>query len=117
MPIPCEKFRFDLESIKHSPDRAGVYALYDGDEIIYYGRADGLTVTIRSRLEAHRSGQEGPCTKNPTHYSREVLARPAERERELLEEYMTLHDGQLPRCNGGAGLAGRPQPGQTARVG
>lgn len=117
MPIAGEKFRFDLESVKHSPDRAGVYALYDGDEIIYYGRAEGLTVTIRSRLEAHKRGQEGPCTQNATQYSREVSARPAERERVLLEEYTELHDGQLPRCNGGAGLAGRPQPGRTARVG
>jgi hypothetical protein len=76
-----------------------VYALYDGDELIYYGRAQGRGVTIRSRLRNHLNGDEGACTQGATSYKRAVTERAKEREEELLNEYKRTHGGKLPRCN------------------
>lgn len=81
-----------------APDRAGVYALYEGDELIYIGRAKGGDATIRSRLISHQSGREGPCTQHFTHYWYETAHSDADRERELLEEFQSRH-GRAPRCN------------------
>jgi excinuclease UvrABC nuclease subunit len=99
MPIAGDKYPFTWENIDKAPEQAGVYALYDGNEIIYYGRAQGDSVTIRSRLADHKSGREGSCTKNASHYRREVTSRPVSREKELLEEYKKQHNDKLPRCN------------------
>lgn len=48
------QYEFTSKNVDNSPDKPGVYALYYGDEIIYYGRAQGDTVTIRSRLQSHK---------------------------------------------------------------
>ena len=99
MPIDGGKYEFTLQNLNKAPDKAGVYALFDGNEIIYYGRAQGGDVTIRSRLKDHKSGREGSCTSNASHYMREVTSSPVKREQELLEEYKQTHNGKLPRCN------------------
>jgi hypothetical protein len=84
------RFRFTRIVIAGSPDEAGVYTLWNGEEVIYYGRAE----RIRSRLldlyyeDKHRA----------THYSWEVCADPAAREGELLAEYARTF-GTLPRDN------------------
>ncbi len=98
MPISGDKYSFTEKNMDRAPVEAGVYALYDGDEIIYYGRATGDTVTIRSRLQDHLAGREGYCTKNATSYKRETTTRPVSREKELLEEHERT-SGKLPRCN------------------
>jgi hypothetical protein len=72
--------------------------LAQGSEIIYIGRAQGGTTTIRSRLKDHFSGREGVCTKKPTHYCSEVIPNPVAREKELLEWFKKKY-GKLPRCN------------------
>ncbi len=99
MPISGDKHKFADEVIVNSPEKAGVYALYDGDETIYIGRAQGGTTTIRSRLQAHKRGDEGDCTKGATHYQRELTESAVIREKELLEEYKRNNGGRLPRCN------------------
>jgi hypothetical protein len=52
----ARRYRFTRVAIAGAPEEAGVYALWDGDEVIYYGRADGRKQgggsTIRSRLLA-----------------------------------------------------------------
>ena len=93
------RYRFNSENIDRSPEEPGVYALYDDSELIYYGRAQGNTVTIRSRLQSHLRGDEGSCTQNATHYKREPCPNPVTREKELLEEFKKTHHGNLPRCN------------------
>jgi hypothetical protein len=99
MPINDDKFKeFTKANVDKSPENAGVYALFDGNECIYYGRAQGGSVTIRSRLQSHQRGDEGPCTKKATHYKREVTSYPISREKELLEAYEKSF-GRLPRCN------------------
>lgn len=98
MPIEGDKYEFTEKNVNKSPDKHGVYALFDDNELIYYGRAAGDGVTIRSRLKDHYAGREGQCTKGATHYKRETTERPKSREKELLEEYEKKH-GDLPRCN------------------
>ena len=98
MSIPGDKYAFTEDNVNKAPDDHGVYQLLDGDVTIYYGRAAGDGVTIRSRLQSHRNGNEGKCTKGATHYRREVTTRPIAREKELLESYVNAH-GRLPRCN------------------
>jgi excinuclease UvrABC nuclease subunit len=101
------QYEFTSKNVDHAPDKPGVYALYYGDEIIYYGWAQGDTVTIRSRLQSHKSGREGACTEKATHYRREVTDNAEEREKQLLLEYRQQH-GRLPRCNAKIGLSAIP---------
>ncbi len=98
MPITGDRYQTTDENVNAAPQVHGVYALYEGDITTYIGRAAGEGVTIRSRLQDHKAGREGPCTAAATHYRREELSRPMARERELLEEYRNRY-GQLPRCN------------------
>ncbi len=44
---------FSREDIGQAPDEPGVYALYQGDDLIYIGRAEGgLSITtMRARLK------------------------------------------------------------------
>ena len=100
MPINDTQVRpFTKDLVDKSPDAHGVYALYDGDTLIYVGRAQGKGVTIRSRLQRHRDGAEGACTAVATHYRREVREDAKEREAELLTEYKRANKGKMPRCN------------------
>ncbi len=98
MLITSTKYAFTAANIALVPEQAGVYGLYDGGETIYYGRAQGGTVDIRSRLEDHQSGREGSCTQNATDFNWESISSPVSREKELLEEHERLH-GRLPQCN------------------
>ena len=82
-----------------APDEPGVYALWLGEELIYYGKASGGNagrVTIRSRLMEHFQNQV-----DVTHYSWEISREPAQREHELLREYRETF-GRLPRMNDAA---------------
>ncbi|MEE9128919.1 MAG: hypothetical protein V3T84_02800 [Phycisphaerales bacterium] len=98
MTIAADKIQFTDANIKEVPAEAGVYALFEGETIIYFGRAQGGDVTIRSRLADHKAGREGPCTKNATVFKVEITSSAVTREKELLEEYKNAH-GSLPRCN------------------
>lgn len=98
MPITGDKYPFTDKNVNVAPLAHGVYTLYEGDVTIYIGRAAGEGVTIRSRLQDHKSGRDGPCTKGATYYRREETSRPVAREKELLEEFLNRY-GRLPRCN------------------
>ena len=98
MPIDSRSYDFTKKNVDLAPEEHGVYALYDRGELIYYGRAAGENVTIRSRLQDHLSGSDGKRTKSATHYAREVTGNPEAREKQLLEEYQAAHV-RLPRCN------------------
>jgi hypothetical protein len=97
MPISGDLYPFTEENVNKSPDQPGVYALYQNAELTYYGMSQ---TSVRSRLQRHHAGAEGPCTKAATHYRREITtaAEAPRREQELLLEYQRLH-GRLPRCN------------------
>src|SRR5437868_4867670 len=98
MPIPGKKYKFHEKNIGKSPDVHGVYALFDGDVLIYYGRALGASQTIRSQLKRHKDGGETAGTQLATHYAREKTEHARKREGELLAEYKIEHQA-LPRCN------------------
>ena len=80
-----------------APPDPGVFALWENDELIYYGRALGDGATIQSCLRAHLDGGN-PCTARVTHYGWEITSNPRLRELELLREHQRAH-GSLPRCN------------------
>ncbi len=80
MAISGDKYTFTDKNISNSPTSKGVYALYDGEITIYIGKGDGAN-GIRERLQAHKRGDEGSCTKGASHYRREVCDNPATRER------------------------------------
>jgi hypothetical protein len=88
-PEPARRYRFTRIVLQGAPQDAGVYALWDGEELIYYGRA----ASIRSRLVEHY--EQGP---QATHYSWEICDDPAAREAELLREFKRLY-GRLPKGN------------------
>jgi len=97
MPIASPRYAFNAIMIAGAPPDPGVYALWEGDELIYYGRALGNGITIQSRLREHlEHGLRG--TSRVTHYGWEITADPGQREAELLREYQRSH-GRLPRCN------------------
>jgi len=99
MSISGKRYAFTKDNVDKSPRKAGVYALYAGGVLIYYGRALGGTATLRARLQSHQAGQEGTSTQTATHYRREKCADPVAREQDLLKEFSLKHDGALPSCN------------------
>jgi hypothetical protein len=90
---PARRYRFTRLVIAGAPEDQGVYALWDGEELIYYGRG-----AIRSRLTDHFQGRLAPATRRATHYGWEICADPATREAELLAEHQRLF-GKPPRFN------------------
>ena len=95
MPIQGDKYTFNQDNISKSPASPGVYELYDGGALIYYGSS---TKSIRDRLQSHHDGDDGLCTQAASSYRRETCENGLQRERELLQEFKN-HNGDLPRCN------------------
>lgn len=89
------KYTFIESNIHLAPVSQGVYILYDGDQVTYYGSSE---VSIHERLLRHHGGYEGQCTKASTHFAWETTARPLAREADLLESFKRIY-GRLPRCN------------------
>ncbi len=95
MPVAGDTYDFSQDNIRKSPDEAGVYALFDGGQVIYYGSS---ALSIQDRLQTHFDGDDGPCTKGATGYKREICNNGLTRERELLEAHKRQNN-RLPRCN------------------
>jgi hypothetical protein len=93
----ARRYRFARIVIAGAPESRGVFALWQDDEVVYYGRADGEGSTIRSRL-LDRFQEDAT---QATHYSWEVCEDPAAREAELLREHQGSH-GRPPRLNSDA---------------
>ena len=83
--------------VSGAPADPGVIALWENDELIYYGHARGESATIQSCLRHHLERRQ-ECTAGATHYGWEISANPPLREAELLREYERTHK-RLPRCN------------------
>ena len=95
MPIIGNRLAFTQANIENAPDEPGVYVLYIGGHLVYYGSTE---TSIRSHLLSHLLGHEGKCTAAATVYGCEIVFKPPKRERELLKEYKTAY-GSLPLCN------------------
>ena len=87
-PEPIRRYKFTRIVLQGAPDEPGVYALWDGDELVYYGRGATIRSSLLAQLERLRA----------THYSWEVCTDPTTREAELLREYERLY-GRPPRHN------------------
>jgi hypothetical protein len=97
MPIASPRYAFNAAMVAGAPPDPGVFALWEKDELIYYGRALGEGTTIHLRLREHFE-RGNSCTARATHYGWEITSNPRAREVELLREYEKAH-GRLPRCN------------------
>src|SRR5690242_16421019 len=97
MPIQGTILRFQKPEILLIPESQGVYALFDGNELIYYGRATGEG-GLRSRLQEHFAGRGGPCTQKATGFTFESCDDPPFREAFYQAEFEVKY-GRLPRCN------------------
>ena len=97
MPIASPRYAFTRTMVAGAPADPGVYALWENDELIYYGHARGQGATIQSCLKAHLE-RANACTAGATHYGWEISANPPVREAELLREFERAHK-KLPRCN------------------
>jgi hypothetical protein len=95
VPQPERRYRFTRVVLAGAPAEGGIYALWEDDELVYYGRAMGGDATIRSRLLEHLAGPQG---QSVTHYSWEICRDPVGREAELLREYRGIF-GRPPRYN------------------
>lgn len=85
----ARRYRFTRTVVQGAPDEPGVYTLWDGDELVYYGRAPRLREALLARLDKALAA---------THYSWELCANPAAREAELLLDFERLY-GRRPRDN------------------
>ena len=97
MPIASPRYAFTQTMVSGAPNDPGVFALWEGDELIYYGHARGDSMTIQSCLREHLA-RTTPCTERATHYGWEISANPSAREAELLREFERANQ-RLPRCN------------------
>lgn len=96
MPIASPSYRFVLPMLAGAPEARGVYALWDGEEMIYLACATG-TATIKALLLEHLANPNR-CVAAATHYSWELSLRPAARETEILKAFVAKF-GRPPRCN------------------
>ena len=96
-PFKLQRYPFDRRVIQGAPNEAGLYVLWESDELTYIGSVEPPGLTIRQRLLEHWSGRNH-CACKPTHYSWRLALYPAE----LHEDWLRLHSATfqaLPRCN------------------
>lgn len=99
MPVNSKEYAFTQENVNGAPDTIGVYALLASNKgVLYYGRAMGDGVTIRSRLKAHLAGKGDPVAARTAFYKRETCSNPEAREKELLRAFEAQY-GHLPMGN------------------
>jgi hypothetical protein len=94
--ITGQIYPFNKANVDQAPDEFGVYMLYIPEVLIYLGRADEESGTLRDWLQTHFNGALGPCTKGATALRCEVTSEPAVREEELIYVYRRSHNGGLP---------------------
>src|SRR5260370_23741436 len=87
MPTAKKRYALTKKNVDRAPAVGGVYALFEGPELIFFGRALGGAETIRSCLQGHQAGGEGDATRGATHYRRRRCAEPAAKEQALLSAY------------------------------
>jgi len=102
MSIRSPRYAFNAATIGSAPELSGVFWLWADEELVFIGRATGHS-TIKSCLKDHCAGDYGECTQKATHYGWEVVTFPANREAELLEDFVREHK-KRPRCMKGEDL-------------
>jgi len=97
--LALPRYPFTRAAIEFAPEEPGVFGLFDGQELVYVGRADDRhDRSLRALLIRHQDGALGDCTMRATHYTWEiVMIGTAARETEILARYFQAHRRQ-PRC-------------------
>ncbi|HDL04161.1 MAG TPA: hypothetical protein ENH25_08510 [candidate division Zixibacteria bacterium] len=95
MPIHYPKHDFIDFYISTVPDKAGVYALWDETEIIFYGWTRD---SIRGELYNHKHGRHGSCTRAAVYFNYQPTLFPDYKYRELIREFESEHN-RPPRCH------------------
>jgi len=90
------RYPFNRRMLEGAPEEHGVYALFEGDELIYVGSAQG-EMTIKTCLLLHQDGAMGSCTMKATAYAWEITRWPSARSNEILAEFFAL-TRRDPRC-------------------
>jgi hypothetical protein len=96
VPIASPRYPFTKRSLDRAPSEAGVYALFEGGELVYIGRA-GLPAGIQTRLLQHLFGVREPS--KATHYAWEICRDAHKRQAELIREFEKTFF-RRPRYNG-----------------
>ncbi len=93
------RWSFTPTVVSGAPETSGVFALFEGERLVYYGSTLPGS-TLRSALSQHlrRARPDDAPTHDVTHYSWEIISLPELRELELLREFYERH-GRVPRCN------------------
>jgi hypothetical protein len=89
------RHRLDELAVAGIPDEPGVYWLFRSGTLLFVGPARR---SLRARVQAHRRGEQGPCTQHADEFAYETTARPTNRARAILNVY-EARTGRLPRCN------------------
>jgi len=100
MPIASPRYSFLKSVVVGAPEDPGVYALWQGDELVFFGFAQRKESTIRLRLLEHFLQRREPY--EVTHYSWEICRDVLKRLAELIAEH-EANFKRLPRYNLGSG--------------
>src|SRR3954469_6672087 len=97
--LELPRYPFTRAAVEFAPEESGIFGLFDGNELIYIGRAENrANHSIRALLLRHQDGAMGECTMKATHYTWEItIWGAAARETELLARHFQTHHME-PRC-------------------
>jgi len=93
MSISSSSRPFTESLVAAAPEAAGVFALWQGGGIVYYGRAATLRIALDEQLRARTISGE-----RVSGCSWEVAVDPEARQRELMHDYLAAHRA-LPLWN------------------
>jgi len=93
MSITSASLPFTHTLVAAAPEAAGVFALWQGGGIVYYGRAVTIRIALDEQLRARALSAQ-----RVSGCSWEVAADPEQRHGELLREYRAAHHS-LPLWN------------------
>jgi len=97
MELIDDKFRVWLDSAKFVKAKPGVYVLYDRNkDAIFIGSSENLQETFTKFVDT--DFENDPCKQKTASYQREFVENPAERKKQILEDFNNNH-GKLPNCN------------------
>lgn len=93
MPIDTGSVPFTASLVANAPDTPGVFALWQGGGIVYYGKTTTIRIALDEQLRARMLS-----AKRVTGCSWEVASDPDRRHGELMREYVAAHH-TLPLWN------------------
>lgn len=93
-------YEWKKSNTQNIAEKPGVYGLFENmkeEGLIYIGSSSDLRERFMHYWQT--SFSDDPCKRSTKHYKREFTDSYEQRERELLEQYKSEHNGNLPKCN------------------